>query len=89
MQMDKDDFRKLFHSVTNELYKITVRTGSATKITKIKVDRGITESEFREEFAKLLATLSEIETITMQAAGDIQKLKDAVYAELKFNFDED
>lgn len=87
--MERDDFRKLFHSITNDLYKITIRTGSLTKIAKIKTERGMTDSEFKEEFAKLLGSLSDIEAITMSAAEHIQKLKDAVYAELKFNFDDD
>ena len=85
----QDDFKKSFHSITNLLYKITIRTGSLTKNVKMKSDRGMSDVELKEEFAKLLGALSDIEEITLQAGNEIQKLKDAVYVELKFNLNKD
>ena len=85
----QDDFKKSFHSIANLLYKITIRTGSLAKIAKIKNERGMSDAEFREEFTKLLNALSDIEEIALKAGNEIQKLKDTVYAELKFSLNED
>ena len=87
--MPNEDIKKLFHSIANELNKVSVKAGAATKLANLKNDRGMNETELKAEFTKLLEILSDIEKFTLNAGHELQKLKDVVRAELHIDLKKD
>ncbi len=87
--MRNEDLRELFHSIANELNKVSVKAGAARKLANLRSDRGMNETELKAELTKFLEILSEIEKFTLSAGHELQKLKDIVRAELHIDLKKD
>lgn len=76
--MQQDHLRKQFHSVNNDLHKITILTGSLRKKINVEHVSSKSKEDLEKDVMNLLSSLSTIEKNVLSAGEYLQQIKNQI-----------
>ena len=81
---EKAEIRSLFHSLSNHLNKITMKTGQYLYTERLKDPKSMSPDSLEKQIKDLLADLNSIESSVIESGAELIALKNKIYKALGY-----